>query len=179
MIRPPLTVRRAGLEEADLIADLGARTFSAAFAVQNRPEDMAAYLAESFSPETVRRQLANPDWLFLIGLDGENVIGYAALRKGEVPACVRGPAPVEIVRIYVEPGCIGGGYGSTMMQACLKEASDEGHATVWLGVWEHNARAIEFYTRWGFEAVGSHTFVLGSDPQNDIIMQRDVVGKAP
>ena len=58
------------------------------------------------------------------------------------------------------------------MGACLEEAAGGGYETLWLGVWEHNLRAIAFYRRWGFETVGSHTFLLGSDEQTDLIMVR-------
>ena len=58
------------------------------------------------------------------------------------------------------------------MQAAIDEAQRRGHDTLWLGVWEHNPRARAFYRKWGFVEVGTHIFVLGSDPQTDILMQR-------
>ncbi len=58
------------------------------------------------------------------------------------------------------------------MGACLEEVARGGYQTVWLGVWEHNLRALDFYRRWGFETVGSHTFLLGSDAQTDLVMVR-------
>jgi ribosomal protein S18 acetylase RimI-like enzyme len=45
---------------------------------------------------------------------------------------------------------------------------------IWLDVWERNARAIAFYQKWGFAVVGTQTFQLGSDLQNDLLMQRAV-----
>jgi len=39
-------------------------------------------------------------------------------------------------------------------------------------VWEHNARAMTFYARWGFTDVGSQHFQLGADRQTDRIMAR-------
>jgi hypothetical protein len=41
-------------------------------------------------------------------------------------------------------------------------------------VWEKNVRANRFYQRYGFKDVGSHDFLLGSDPQTDRIMERRV-----
>jgi ribosomal protein S18 acetylase RimI-like enzyme len=45
---------------------------------------------------------------------------------------------------------------------------------MWLGVWEHNPRAIAFYHKHGFVDVGDHVFLLGEDPQTDIIMELDL-----
>ena len=63
------------------------------------------------------------------------------------------------------------------MQRCLDEAAARGRRTVWLGVWEHNARAIAFYRRWGFTDVGSQPFQLGADLQTDRVMSRRVAGE--
>jgi ribosomal protein S18 acetylase RimI-like enzyme len=43
---------------------------------------------------------------------------------------------------------------------------------VWLGVWEHNPRAIAFYKKYGFISVGEHPFPLGGDLQRDIVMAK-------
>jgi ribosomal protein S18 acetylase RimI-like enzyme len=41
---------------------------------------------------------------------------------------------------------------------------------LWLGVWERNARALAFYSRWGFTEVGEMHFLLGNDPQRDLVL---------
>ena len=50
-----LIIRRGEIQDAELLAELGARTFSETFAVDNTPENMAAYLAAAFTPATARR----------------------------------------------------------------------------------------------------------------------------
>jgi diamine N-acetyltransferase len=58
------------------------------------------------------------------------------------------------------------------MTAVIERARQQGADQVWLGVWEHNPRAIAFYRKWGFSEVGDHIFPLGTDPQRDIVMTR-------
>jgi diamine N-acetyltransferase len=58
------------------------------------------------------------------------------------------------------------------MQSCLDYIQQQGCDTVWLGVWEHNPRAIAFYEKWGFEKFGAHDFLLGTDLQTDILMKK-------
>ena len=50
------------------------------------------------------------------------------------------------------------------MRRCLEEGRARGHDVLWLGVWEHNARARAFYARWGFVEVGEMRFLLGLQP---------------
>jgi ribosomal protein S18 acetylase RimI-like enzyme len=82
---------------------------------------------------------------------------------------------MEIVRLYVLPESIGHGIGARLMQECIDTATSRGFETLWLGVWERNGRAIQFYQKWGFEEVGSHIFQLGSDAQTDLIMQKPLL----
>jgi ribosomal protein S18 acetylase RimI-like enzyme len=166
------SVRRAADEDAGLLAALGAHTFRETFAADNTPEDMAAYLAASFSTEKQRAELADErSSSFIAEVDGE-AAGYAQLRVGDAPACVKGPDAIELVRLYVSQQWHGRGVGEALMRACVEEARSAGRRTMWLGVWEHNGRAQAFYRRWGFRVVGEHIFQLGSDPQTDLLMER-------
>ena len=52
-----------------------------------------------------------------------------------------------------------------------KQRARRGAATtMWLGVWERNARAQAFYRKHGFGKVGRQVFVVGSDPQTDDVL---------
>jgi diamine N-acetyltransferase len=169
-----LTIRHANLDDASLLAELGARTFSEAFAAENASEDMAAYIASSFNLPQQTAELSDPTTTFLIAeIDGV-ATGYAQLRAGEPAAGIKGARPVELVRLYVSREWLGRGVGEGLMRACLDEARQAGHETIWLGVWERNGRARAFYRKWDFDAVGEHVFQLGSDSQTDILMERAV-----
>ena len=167
-----MTIRCATLEDATLLAFIGAETFFDTFAHDNFPENIGFYLSTSFSTEIQAAELADPASTFLIAeLDGETV-GYAHLKTGSSPASVSGERPLELARIYARAPWIGQGVGAALMQACLSEAENLGCDTIWLGVWEHNPRAISFYIKWGFERAGTQIFHLGNDPQTDWVMQR-------
>ncbi|HEX8500185.1 MAG TPA: GNAT family N-acetyltransferase [Pyrinomonadaceae bacterium] len=169
-----LTIRRAGPEDAVVLAELGARTFSETFAADNSPEDMAAYLDASFSPARQTAELNDPASTFFIAEVGGLAAGYAMLHAGGPAEGIEGAKPVELVRLYVSREWLGRGVGEALMRACVDEARSAGHETIWLGVWERNGRAQAFYRKWNFRAVGEHVFRLGSDPQTDILMERAV-----
>lgn len=167
-----LRVLRAGAADAEALAALGERTFRETFTESNTASDIDAYVRNAFSVERLAAELADPDSAFFLAFaEGASAPGgYAKLRTGVPDPSVPGPDPIEIERIYVERNAIGRGLGAALMRRCLEEAGARGRRTVWLGVWEHNDRAIAFYGRWGFEVVGSHVFQLGSDAQTDLIM---------
>lgn len=53
------------------------------------------------------------------------------------------------------------------MQATIEAAATRGAQSLWLGVWEHNPRAMAFDGKYGIRRVGQYTFVLGGDAQTD------------
>jgi len=166
-----ILIRRGKANDAALLAELGARTFSETFAPDNSPADMAAYLASAFSPAQQASELADATSLFLIAEANGVAAGYAMLRSGNVLDNVTGENPIELVRLYVSQESLGSGVGAALMRACMAEAEQRGYKTLWLGVWEHNARAQAFYRKWNFSEIGTHVFQLGDDPQTDILMQ--------
>lgn len=176
----PVDIRIATPADAEALAALAERTFRDTFAGDNAADDMEAYVGESFSPDRVRAELADGANTFLLAFVGgrHSPAGYAKLRTGTAEPCVTGPAPVELQRIYVDRGAIGHGVGAALMRAGLEAAREAGHRTLWLGVWERNARAIAFYRQWAFATVGEHLFRLGSNDQRDLIMARPVATEA-
>jgi ribosomal protein S18 acetylase RimI-like enzyme len=173
-------IRTATPADAEPLAALAERTFRDTFAADNSTDDIEAYVRDSFSIARVRAELADDANTFLLAfMDGEEQPdGYAKLRTGTTDPRVTGSDPVELQRLYVDRRAIGHGVGATLMQASLAAARSAGHGTIWLGVWERNARALSFYARWQFETVGDHKFQLGSDRQTDLIMARPVPGAA-
>jgi len=170
--RAAAKIRHATGADNVLLAELGARTFYDSFAADNSPENMAAYLASSFSPDKQASELADPYSCFLIAEIDGLAVGYAKLQPSTPPAGVHGPNPVELVRIYAEKEWIGRGIGGKLMQACIEEARRRGYQTIWLAVWERNTAAQAFYRKWGFAEVGTYTFLLGYDALTGIAMQR-------
>ena len=165
-----MNIRHATLDDAGRLSELGARTFSEAFASDNTPANLAAHLSNSFSPEIQHRELSQADTIFLIAEEDGQPVGYAQLIFNSREQGMEGSHPMEIRRIYVLQDLVGRGMGSRLMNASLNEARQRACDIVWLGVWEKNQRAIEFYRKWGFRQVGSHIFSLGDDLQTDLIM---------
>jgi ribosomal protein S18 acetylase RimI-like enzyme len=168
------SIRHARIEDASLLAELGAQTFAETFTEDNAPEDMAAYLAATFSHEKLTAELTNPLSVFFIAEVDGHAAGYAKLHAGEALDGVEGQKPIELVRLYVSRKWLGRGVGQALMQRCIDEARGKGFQNIWLGVWERNGRALAFYRKWNFREVGEHIFQLGSDPQRDVLMQRAI-----
>jgi GNAT superfamily N-acetyltransferase len=155
---------------------LGAQAFRDAFAADVPENELAAYLAASFTPESLTAQIEDPLTLFLIAESDGEAIGYASLNPAEPPACVNGPDPVQLERLYLLKRWYGRGVGSLLMRACLSEARKRGYRTMWVSSWEINSRANSFYRKWKFEPIGRQDFLVGNDVQHDVIFVRRISG---
>lgn len=169
-------IRPATVSDAKQLRELAIRTFCDTFADSAEPDDMAAYIATAFSQAQVKSEILDGCNLFLLLFSAEEDVpcGYLKLRQGTTEDCLSCDRPIELARLYVDKSVLRQGYGSALMQAAIEKARELGHDVLWLGVWEHNVKAIAFYQRWGFEKVGSHPFVVGEDHQTDWVMQRSI-----
>jgi GNAT superfamily N-acetyltransferase len=171
-----IEIRLAGSQDAGLVADISRRTFYDSFVAHNSKENMDLFMNEQFTREMQMAEVGASGRVFLLAyLDGEPV-GYASMRDRQMdpPRGLEGARAIEIVQLYSEQRTIGKGIGKALMRRCLEIAREKNKEWIFLGVWEHNSRAITFYTKWGFERFGEHLFMVGRDPQTDWWMKRKV-----
>ena len=167
-----VTIRRATSDDATRLAAFGRQAFTDTFGADNTPGNLALYLAATYGPDLQRAELANPRVSCWLAESDSAIAGYALARSGPAPAVVGDESALELGRLYAGREFIGHGVGSLLMRAVLDDAKGSGIRSIWLGVWEHNPRAIAFYRRWEFETVGRQPFLLGHDLQQDLIMVR-------
>lgn len=171
-----ILIRQAAAEDAKLLTDLAYTTFWDAFAhhPKNAPEDLNHYMRQAFSLEQIASELSDNRSVFLIAEFEGEAAGYAKIILDSIEPGITAERPIELNRLYSHQKYLGQGVGQELMDACFARAMDEKCDAMWLGVWEFNPRAQRFYEKNGFRVVGKHTFVLGSDPQTDLLMQKDI-----
>jgi ribosomal protein S18 acetylase RimI-like enzyme len=163
-------IRIATITDVDKLCEIGSKTFVETYGNQNTPENLQAYLDEKFNEKQISDELSTPDTIFLI-IELENeVIGYSKMRVNIMENS--DPNALEIERIYITKQHHGQKLGAFLMQGCIDTAIKNNYTSLWLGVWEHNPKAIAFYQKWGFEVFGTHIFQLGDDAQTDFLMKK-------
>lgn len=163
-------IRPAREEDAAQLSEVARQIFLDTFGPFNTPEDIAMYCAQTFTPEVMMAAIRDPKTAMLVATHNNAMIAYAHLYRGDAPSEVTGPSPIELKRFYVLQEWHGTGLAHALMNGVATRSSELGAETLWLGVWEHNTRAIRFYQKLGFEVVGECVFILGDDRQNDFVM---------
>ena len=167
-------LRNAAPNDADRLAELAERTFRDAFAAQNTPEDMDLHCALNYSAEIQAREIDDPGVATILCEDDGRLVGYVQLGWRPAPVALGAERTAELQRLYVDRRWHGTGVAQALMAEALGRAKLGRADRIWLGVWERNPRAIAFYEKWGFAVVGEHRFLLGNDPQRDLVMARSI-----
>lgn len=167
-----LQIKKVSDKELARLQKIGVETFAETFSSENSEENMQEYLKSEFSAEKLKADLADKNVEFYFAeLDGK-VTGYLKINFGPSQTEIKNENSLEIERIYVLKEFHGKKAGQFLFEKAMETAKEKKVDYVWLGVWEHNPRAIRFYEKNGFVAFDKHIFKLGNDRQTDIMMKR-------
>lgn len=164
-----ITIRKATLNDAAVLAKIGADTFYHTFRPYNTEEDMQAYLAKSYNQELITSNLANPAIHYFICEDHGACVGYIKLVEGTHYDGI-GDHAIELEKIYVLHTYFGTTAGKLLMDKAISYSREQGFKNLFLGVWQENKRAVAFYNKTGFTTVTTRQFKLGETICDDFIM---------
>lgn len=166
------TLRKVTAQDIIALQEISRVTFIETFADKNTAEDMQKYLEEVFSLDAISREVSNPETEFYFAWYENRVIGYLKLNFGGAQTERDDQDAVEIERIYIRKEFHGKQFGLFLLGKAIEIAQAKKAPYIWLGVWEHNTRALAFYRKNGFIEYGKHGFQLGDDLQTDILMKK-------
>jgi len=166
---------KATLNDLEKLQKIGKQTFVETFSAVNTAENMVKYLEENLSLEQLLLELNDSNAAFYFALNNNDVVGYLKLNTGVAQTELKDNQSLEIEKIYVLKAFHGKNIGQLLFEKAIQEAKKINVTYVWLGVWEQNQRAINFYKKNGFVEFDKHIFILGDDEQTDIMMKLEMV----
>jgi diamine N-acetyltransferase len=166
-----IEITRVTLSDIDPLQQISRLTFTETFAAVNTEENLRKYLADNFSTEKLAGELNDMNAEFYFAKLHNKVIGYIKLNSGPSQTEIKDNNAIEIERIYVLKEFHGKNVGKLLYEKALQVAKHKNADYIWLGVWEENPRAIQFYKKNGFIEFDKHIFILGNDEQTDIMMK--------
>ncbi|PHS39764.1 MAG: GNAT family N-acetyltransferase [Robiginitomaculum sp.] len=157
--------------QLDTLRALAEDTFIATFADANTPKNLAAYTSKTFTLKQVSSEFHTQNSHFFFVYLGGEIAGYLKLNTSLAQTEQGLENAMEIERIYAKRAFQGRGVGKALMQKSITAAQKRNKDWLWLGVWEKNVHAIEFYKRQGYQVFGQHGFFMGDELQHDILMK--------
>ena len=170
----PFYIYEIDERQLERLRDIAIRTFGETFAETNSEENMNDYYARCFNENTLRQELRDPEaqWFF-IEFRGE-LAGYLKVNTGRAQTEPREEEAFEVERIYVLKAFHGTGVGAALMEHAIRLGREMGKRYLWLGVHEENFRALRFYEKFGLQEFDDHVFMMGKQPQRDVLMRMEL-----
>jgi ribosomal protein S18 acetylase RimI-like enzyme len=143
-----LIIRRAETRDAEGIARVCAAGWRDTYRGIKERERIEAVIAEYYTPERIRREIAAPEgWDgWIVAVEDGTVIGAGGGGMTE-------PGVGEIFVLYLDPGRRGEGIGSLLLDA-ITDKQREGAREQWVSVEPENTKGLPFYYARGFEVRG-------------------------
>ena len=164
-------INRTHLQELRTIA---IQTFEETFAATNSRENMDHYYEMRFNAQLLAEELQDPEaWWYFIEFEGK-LAGYLKVNVGQSQTELQEEDGFEVERIYVLREFHGTGVGAALMEFAIQLGREKGKKYLWLGVHEENIRALRFYEKFGLQEFDDHVFMMGKQPQRDLLMRMEL-----
>lgn len=182
----PTVDTNPGPEQAAEYSRLARETFPDACPPHLTLNVIEAYMEAHLSVESFESYMSDPQWI-IVGVRIDNVL--VAYSLTHIPADgeshddeprqwlgekLDGPL-MYLSKCYVERRYRGSGVSDFLLEATIEELHTHASGTapyLWLGTHTNNWRARKFYTSHGFELAGKRTFMVGDEPNDDVVMVR-------
>ena len=162
-------LRRITVPDATVLSAIAKQTFYDAFTGTCTEADMRSFLEDYFNENRLAKEISDDNNFYFFAEREGMPVGYLQIMEdySSLPLMKKWKA-LELKRIYVLKEFHGKGIAQKLMDFTLSYAGDHAYEVVWLGVWEHNDRAQQFYKKYGFVDSGhKHDFPIGNTPQTD------------
>jgi ribosomal protein S18 acetylase RimI-like enzyme len=166
-----IILRAANLSDLPALSSFAAECFSVNFGHLYEKQYLEAHLISTCSTEFFAKELAGGNRV-MIATDAEKIVGYVKFGTMGLPIQASENA-AEIHRLYVHGTVQYKGVGKRLMQSAIEQIHQQAVSEIYLGVWEENLRAQQFYRSFGFYPVGSYLYPVGPHRDKEIIMRRD------
>jgi GNAT superfamily N-acetyltransferase len=166
-----VSIERITAQDLPVLQAISRQTFFETFSPVNTEENMTSYLSESLSLEKLKSEFDSHGSEFYFATIESRIIGYLKLNFGAAQTEQIIKKGMEIERIYVLQEFQGHKVGQLLFEYALQRARQLASESIWLGVWEKNTKAIQFYFKNGFVQFDTHIFKLGEDEQTDLLMK--------
>jgi ribosomal protein S18 acetylase RimI-like enzyme len=169
-----IEIHRATIANIDELQKISRDTFLETFAHSTSEENMRHYLENNFSKEQLSKEIEGEHSAFYFTKLEDAIIGYLKINYSGAQTELNDQKSLEVERIYIGKEYYGKGVGQLLLDFALQIAKQQHMDYAWLGVWEENHRAIQFYLKNGFITFDKHVFMLGDEAQTDYMMKLEL-----
>ena len=166
-----ISIKRATNDDVKMISFIAQSTFPLAGPLNSCKKEISTYIKKNFN-ELVFQMLVESDEVFVACAQvDKKLVGFIVMKYlSSQPNNESLNSPAELQRLYVLEEYHGTNVSKLLVSEAIKECLKTGIDTIWLSVYSENSRAKKFYSKFGFQEVGTIYFKMGNEKHLDSIM---------
>ncbi|MGV8917225.1 MAG: GNAT family N-acetyltransferase [Pseudomonas sp.] len=167
------TFRLATPADALCIGALGTQVWLDTYATDGIRPALAKTVTQLFSEPAIAVTLQDDNRVIVLAEKAGHLIGFAQFKYSTGHTLISAPSTVELERLYVQERFTGTGVGKALLRQTEELVCKDGKSALWLTAWVGNPRALAFYTRQGYEDIGTTGYCFeGEEHENRVFMKR-------
>lgn len=162
------TIRKANVNDAATIVQLAHEIWWPTYSPILEKEQIEYMLGAIYAPEVIERQIAHDEQTFLLLVEDERVVAFAAYARREDNQEV-----YKLHKLYCLPAMQGKGYGKALINEVAGQVKANGANKLDLNVNRYN-KAKGMYAKMGFEVLYEEDIPIGPYFMNDYVMRKEL-----
>ena len=162
------TIREATVKDVETIRSLAKEIWYDTYLPILAEAQLEYMLGDIYSTKKLSTQIKNNEQTFLLLLEDEQVVAFAAYSPREEDADI-----YKLHKIYCLPATQGKGYGKVLINTVCEAVIKAGKHLLELNVNRHN-KAKDFYERMGFKVMYEEDVPIGPYFMNDYVMRKEL-----
>jgi N-acetylglutamate synthase-like GNAT family acetyltransferase len=162
------SIRKATVNDIEIIRSIADQTWWATYGPILAQEQITFMLDEIYSAAKIRDQIENDTQTYLLLLEDEQSVAFAAYSPREENADI-----YKLHKLYCLPVTQGKGYGKILINEVAQETVAAGKKILELNVNRYN-NAKTFYEKMGFTIAYEEDVPIGAYWMNDYVMRKEL-----
>lgn len=167
-----ITLRPAIEADCTKLATLAMQVWLHTYAWSGISQAIANFVLTELTPEKYAARLADPNSHLIVAEHGSNLVGMARTHRGPPwPDAHPEQGQIELATLYVQAHFVRKGIGERLLKSAEQHAAQYSQQPLWLTVNIHNANAIAFYKKMGYQKIGTTFFKMeDADHENHVLL---------
>ncbi|MEQ9763977.1 N-acetyltransferase [Streptococcus sp. ZJ151] len=157
---PNIKIEPISSHQVETLRQLATDTYRETFGHDTTEEQLQAFFNKNYHLDVLKAELLSDESDHRFVYVDDQLAGYLKVNWGSQQTEQELDNAFEIQRIYILKAFQGYGLGKRLFELALEIAESGDFEWAWLGVWEHNIKAQNFYAKYGFEKFAEHAFVV-------------------
>ncbi len=153
-----ISIRKATVNDVKQLAIVSKKAFVIPHKHAIPKEIMDVYLTENFSEENLAEEVIQENYNYYLLFYKDELAGFSKIILNTKNDNIKDDNVTKMERLYLLQEFYNLGLGKELMQFNVQLCKKNNQNGIWLYVWIKNTKAIQFYTKMGFNKIANYNF---------------------